>query len=199
MKHTTLNLYGVALLAGATLSLSAANAKGQTFVRRSGVPVYYPYYSSPSAYALTRRTSATFNGLTATTNPLYAAYPSYVYRQYANSSQSSNQSFAPANTFLPGQSSGTRQQAQTSSQASGTVTAQRTAFNELLVQWRGDTSSVQQVTIGLFDVGGQMLDSMVFTQLPVQARFTLTNAASYFGVQVAYVSGTTNAVYYPLQ
>ena len=93
------------------------------------------------------------------------------------------------------QSTGSRAGAQSASQSSSSVSAQQIAPDQLLVQWSGDTNGVRQITLGLFDANGTMLDRRVFTQMPVRAVFTLTPEASVYGAEVRYATGATGTVY----
>ena len=79
------------------------------------------------------------------------------------------------------------------------VSAQRTLANQLLLQWSGNTNNVQRVNLGVLTANGQVLDQRTITQLPVQASFSLSPAARYYGVQVVYSNGTSNMAYYPIR
>ncbi len=74
--------------------------------------------------------------------------------------------------------------------ASGSVSAVRTASNQLLVQYAGSTASVQKVYVATLDANGQMIQQKLITQSPVQAALPLTSTARYYGVQVVYAKGT---------
>ncbi|MCW3096843.1 MAG: hypothetical protein JWL77_2461 [Chthonomonadaceae bacterium] len=81
---------------------------------------------------------------------------------------------------------------QTTSLASGAVTAQRTAANQLAVQWTGNTSNVKAVYVAVFNANRQVLQQQAITQNPVQASLTLASTARYYGVQIVFANGTSS-------
>jgi hypothetical protein len=88
---------------------------------------------------------------------------------------------------------------QTTSLAAGTVTAQRTAANQLAVQWTGNTSNVKAVYVAVLSADRQVLQQQAITQNPVQANLTLASTARYYGVQIVYANGTSSTTVQPIR
>ena len=82
-----------------------------------------------------------------------------------------------------------------SSQAASAVSVQRTASNQVVLQWSGNTSNVQKVYLGVLDANGRVLAQQAVTQLPVQANLPLAASAKYYGVQIVYSNGVVNTGY----
>lgn len=206
-----------ALLGCVLFGLSALNAQAQTPVRNRSIP--YRTASSSGQTNTSARYPAYYNGQVTVTTPsgtyrsVYnngqanATAPYIPYRKYmtppngnpmqnANSLQNPNTNTGPANMQSSQQSQGSPPQQQTQ----GGLTAQFTAANELLVQWSGNPGGVRQVTLGLFDANGQMLDSRVLTQAPFMAHFapTSTGTGTHYGAQILYANGKTTAIYQSL-
>lgn len=210
MKTTLRNIGGVTLLAWTLLSLTAINAPCQTVVRRSGAQSFYYLNPAASLYAsnalfLPPALAPMYNGQTLQTYRSYAAYQSIFPNQY-NTTGTVSSLNAVGNTNLSNTVTGVQSPGagappppQNAPQASGALTAQRLSTGDLLLQWHGDLSLVQQVEFALFDANGQMLTHQIVTQLPVQARLTPTTTASHYGVQVTYSDGTNYTTYVPIR
>ena len=205
-----------ALLGCVLFGLSALKAQTQTPVRNRSMPYRTASYSGQTNNA--SRYPTYYNGQATVTTPYgtyHSAYnsgqanttPPYIpYRNYqtppnsnpmrnANSLQNPNSNNGTANMQSSQQSQGSSQQ-----QPQGGLTAQFTPSNELLVQWSGNPGGVRQVTLGLFDANGQMLDSRLLTQAPFMAHFapTSTGTGTHYGAQILYANGKTTAIYQSL-
>lgn len=84
--------------------------------------------------------------------------------------------------------------AQSTLLGTGTVSAARSASNQLAVQWSGNTRTVQTVYIAVLNANRQVLQQRTITQLPVQANMTLASTARYYGVQIVYANGTSSTM-----
>jgi hypothetical protein len=187
MKLTVCSSKQIAILGCALLGLSISCAQGQARLSRIVPTVYYgsPYaYGASSGIVPVSLYAPSYYGNLLTTGSAYSApYPtSYV---------------AGYSSYIPVQAAYQRAATQTQPSRQGTdaVTAQFFSASQLQVQWSGDVSVVQQVSLGIFDTDGRMLGMQVITQLPVQAVFTLPDAAAYYGAQVKYLNGTVQTIY----
>jgi len=200
VKATFGTSYRIALmLAGAMLSLCATTAHSQTQGRLGGpLAVFYGYrgagyltpypaYIDPAMALSGAHVAGSFEGLTLSA-PQYVPYPDSTADTYGRGDYAASSRRA----------AGAVQQTATLPQTSSTIKAQRTSSNQLLLQWNGDTSTVRRVSFVVLDEKKQVIEQKVVLQRPVQARFTLTDAARYYGVQVKYLNGATNTVYSPL-
>jgi hypothetical protein len=87
----------------------------------------------------------------------------------------------------------------TGSTSAGTVSAQRASTNRVVLQWSGNTGSVQAVYLGVLDANMKVIDQTAVTELPVRATLATSAAARYYGVQIVYANGTTHTSYTPIR
>jgi hypothetical protein len=195
MKHNINTLRALTLLAaGGILCLGI----GTAYAQRAGRQVSHAAVGRATTNQATTSQAAgsqaacpagstSQSGTTSTTTSTAAS---------GTTSQSSTTSISAQSSLIAAQRAARAAAAQ---QASGTVSAQRTASNQLLVQWSGNTSNVQRVYIGVLDANGQVIEQRAITQSPVQASLSLTASARYYGVQVVYANGIANTMYAPIR
>lgn len=81
---------------------------------------------------------------------------------------------------------------------SETITARLEKDGRLFIQWSGEPSVVDHITISLLDRDGKVLKERRINQLPAETRFSLTNKTAAYRVVVEYINGMTNTVVSPL-